>query len=220
MTKRGVLRQLPGWKWTFNVDPSIVQRRKLTACSAIWFFANLMINEYNFHTWFFKISAAENWRRFMKLIWFSFSIMFYLEDCCIHIVPLTYTLKRQGLQLFKCSLDNRFCNCLFHYWNYRRHFIGHLNDIQSLKTSSLMHDQRARRCEIKMHWNDGLVDARHPDMHCVFATQHTCATDFFLEMWYDFIEKCFFFWNTWCQILPHALKNPHDHIYTFPQIKG
>ena len=61
-----------------------------------------------------------------------------------------------------------------------------------LKTSALKHDQRARGCKVTMHWNGGLVEARHPNMHCVFSIQHTCATDFFLKVWYDSIEKCFF----------------------------
>ena len=43
-----------------------------------------------------------------------------------------------------------------------------------------------------MHWNGGLVEARHPNMHWVFSIQHTSTTDFFLKMWYDSIEKCFF----------------------------
>ena len=43
----------------------------------------------------------------------------------------------------------------------------------------------------RLHWNGGLVEVRHHHMHHVFRAQHTCATDFYLKMWYDFIEKSF-----------------------------
>ena len=43
-----------------------------------------------------------------------------------------------------------------------------------------------------MHWNGGLVEARHNHKHHVFSAQHTCATVFFFKMWYDSVEKCFF----------------------------
>ena len=40
-----------------------------------------------------------------------------------------------------------------------------------------------------VHWNGDLVEARHYYMHHVFSAKHTGATDFFLNMWYDSIEK-------------------------------
>ena len=42
-----------------------------------------------------------------------------------------------------------------------------------------------------MHWNGGLVEARHNHKHQVFSRQHTCATVFFLKMWYDSVA----FWR-------------------------
>ena len=44
-----------------------------------------------------------------------------------------------------------------------------------------------------MHWNGGLVETLIHHKHHVFPFQHTCATDFYLRMWYDSIAKCFFF---------------------------
>ena len=40
---------------------------------------------------------------------FSFEPQHYLEDSYIPIFALIYALKPNGLQLFKCSLANRFC---------------------------------------------------------------------------------------------------------------
>ena len=64
--------------------------------------------------------------------------------------------------------------------------------MQSLKISTPRRGQRARRYQIAMHWNGGLVEARHNHKRQVFSAQHTYATDFFLHLWYDSIEKCFF----------------------------
>ena len=50
-----------------------------------------------------------------------------------------------------------------------------LNWHTCLQTSSLRHDRRARRCKATTHH--------------VFSAQHNCATEFFLKMWYDSIEK-------------------------------
>ena len=47
-----------------------------------------------------------------------------------------------------------------------------------------MHDQRAQRYWVAMHWNGGLVETRHNH-------KRTYATDFFYKMWYNSIEKCF-----------------------------
>ena len=95
-----------------------------------------------------------------------------------------------GLQILTCSLANRFCKLIFHYWNYWRNFIGHLNDKQYSKTSVLRYDQLARRWQVTMHCNGGLVEARHHHKHLVFSAQHTFATDYFLRMWHDSIKIC------------------------------
>ena len=71
-----------------------------------------------------------------------------------------------------------------------------------------------------MHWNGGLVEARHNHKHQMFSTQQTCATDFFLNMWYDSIEKCFFLDNLWWQILPQAAKIVHKHISSSGELHG
>ena len=70
-------------------------------------------------------------------------------------------------------------------------YIGHLNEIRYLKTSALGYDQQARRWQVTVHWNGGLVEDRHHHKHLVFSAQHTFATDFFLKMWYDSIQNAF-----------------------------
>ena len=70
-----------------------------------------------------------------------------------------------------------------------------------------------------MHWNDGLVEARHHHVESVFSAQHTDATDFFLKLWYDLFTKCFVH-NFSQTILAQAVKNVHDNIFILWQIKG
>ena len=60
-----------------------------------------------------------------------------------------------------------------------------------------------------MHWNGALVEARHRHVHHVFPTQQTYATDFFLKLWYDFIEKCIL-QTLSRQTLAQAIKNIHS----------
>ena len=70
-----------------------------------------------------------------------------------------------------------------------------------------------------MHWNGGLVEARHHHESRELSAQHTYATDFFLELWYDSIVKCIID-NFSRKILAQALKNGHNHIFILWQIKG
>ena len=70
-----------------------------------------------------------------------------------------------------------------------------------------------------MHWNGGLVVARHHQVSRVLSAQHTYATDFLLKLWYDSIVKCIID-NFSRKILVQALKNVHDHIFILWQIKG
>ena len=70
-----------------------------------------------------------------------------------------------------------------------------------------------------MHWNDGLVEARHHHVNHVISAQHTYATDFFLKLWYDSIVKCILH-NFSRKILAQAVKNMHDNIFILWQIKG
>ena len=70
-----------------------------------------------------------------------------------------------------------------------------------------------------MHWNDGLVEARHHHVIRVFSAQHTYATDFFLKLWYDSIVKCILH-NFSRKRLAQAVKIMHDHIFIPWQIKG
>ena len=112
---------------------------------------------------------------------FSLEPQHYLEDSYISIFALIYTLELLELQLLKYSLANRFC--LF-YW---RHRIGHLNDIQCLKLSPLKYVWRTRHGKVAMHWNGGLVEARHHHESRVLSAQRTYATNFFLKLWYESI---------------------------------
>ena len=70
-----------------------------------------------------------------------------------------------------------------------------------------------------MHWNGGLVEARHHHVNSVFSAQHTYTTDFSLKLWYDPIVKCILD-NFSGKILEQAVKNVHDHIFILWQIKG
>ena len=70
-----------------------------------------------------------------------------------------------------------------------------------------------------MQWNGGLVEARHNHVSRVLSAQHTYATHFFLNLWYDSIVKCILD-NFSPKILAQAVKNVHDHIFILWQIKG
>ena len=70
-----------------------------------------------------------------------------------------------------------------------------------------------------MHWNGGLVEARHHPMSRELSAQHTYATDFFLKLWHDSIVKCIL-GNFSRKIQAQAVKNVHDHIFILWQIKG
>ena len=70
-----------------------------------------------------------------------------------------------------------------------------------------------------MHWNGGLVEARHHHVTRVLSAQHTNATDFFLKLWYNSIVKCILD-NFSRKILAQAVKNVHDHNFILRQIKG
>ena len=97
---------------------------------------------------FFIVAPTLFRRLFSTYIWFDI----YPETLVVATIQVQF---RQQVLLFT----------LFHYWNYRRHFIGHLNDIQSLKISALKHDQRARRCKVTRHWSGDLAEGLHPNMH-------------------------------------------------------
>ena len=79
---------------------------------------------------------------------YSFEAQHYLGDYYIHISYLPWYISRN------CSFRSYwnvvsligFANDIFHYWNYWRHFISHLNAIQYLQTSALRHGRRARKC--------------------------------------------------------------------------
>ena len=70
-----------------------------------------------------------------------------------------------------------------------------------------------------MHWNGGLVEARHHHESRVLSAQLTCATDFFLKLWYDSTVKCILDNFSW-KILAQAVKKVHDYIFTLWQLKG
>ena len=63
-----------------------------------------------------------------------------------------------------------------------------------------------------MHWNGAPVEARHHHMRHVFSAQQTYATNFFLKLWYDFIEKCII-QNFLRKILAQAIINVHENIF-------
>ena len=63
-----------------------------------------------------------------------------------------------------------------------------------------------------MHWNGGLVEARHHHVSFMLNSQHTYAADFFLKLWYDSIVKCILD-NFSRKIVAQAVKNMHDHIF-------
>ena len=70
-----------------------------------------------------------------------------------------------------------------------------------------------------MHWNGGLVEARHHHVSRLLSAQHTYATDFFLKLWYDSVVK-YILNNFSRNILAQAVKNVQDHILILWQIKG
>ena len=83
----------------------------------------------------------------------------------------------------------------------------------------MRHGWQARHGYLPMHWNGGLVEARHHHVNRVFSAQDTNATDFLMKLWYDSIAKCILH-NFSRQILAQAVKNVHDHILILWQIKG
>ena len=70
-----------------------------------------------------------------------------------------------------------------------------------------------------MHWNGGLVEARHHHVSRLLSAQHIYATDFFLKLWYDSVVK-YILNNFSRNILAQAVKNVQDHILILWQIKG
>ena len=69
-----------------------------------------------------------------------------------------------------------------------------------------------------MHWNGGLVEARHHHVNRMLSALHTYATDIFLKLWYDSIVKCIL--DNFSQKLPvQAVKNEYYHIFILLQMK-
>ena len=150
-------------------------------------------------------------------IWCNLSTMFYEfilsnNSSCEHstIKKISTPLYVSWYKPWNCRVYSLLKLLKAFYWPFKRHTY--------LESSAPRNGQQVRREQVTMHWNVGLVEARHHHRHLVFSDQHSLSIGFTWKCDTTLSKMCFlecFVANT----IP-SRQNMHDHVYILLQIKG